>query len=108
MAGLTPITGANGLTRIVALPSPELEKLPPASPLRTSDESPAPANSGEGAAIEAHQVMRWTRCDPPGAVESDQAMREAASAESQATGPEAAPQEPSASQELGAHLDALV
>jgi len=108
MAGLTPVSGTHGFSRIVPVPSPELEKLPPASPLPTWDPSERTTKAVAAEETEANGLMRWTPTKPPTVRESDEPAQRAAAAEPEGT--EVEPNQPGCSeaQELGSQLDVLV
>jgi hypothetical protein len=107
MAALTPITGTHALARIIPFPSPELEKLPPASPLPITQEDERANEMTDGEESQASQVMRYTPRDPPSITEEDptaaQAQVDARPTEAEHTGP--APDQP---QPVGSYMDLLV
>ena len=74
MASLTPITGTQILARVVPVPSPELEKLPPASPLPTTPQEERTDELVDGEESQAAEVMRYTPRDPPCVAEEEAAI----------------------------------
>ena len=107
MASLTPVTGTQVLARIVPVPSPELEKLPPASPLPTSPEEDRTNELADDEESQASEVMRYTPRDPPSVAEDDaataQTRHNAQRTEAEPTGP--IPDEP---HPVGSYMDFFV
>jgi hypothetical protein len=107
LAALTPITGTDVFARIVPVPSPELEKLPPASPLPITQEDERTADLADGEGSRTSEVMRYTPRDPPSIVEDDptvsRAQGGAQPTEAELTGP--VPDQPLF---IGSYLDLVV
>jgi hypothetical protein len=104
MTALTPITGSDVFARIVPVPSPELEKLPPASPLPISAEDNRTNELADGEESQASEVTRYTPRDPPSVAEddatADQVQVDAESAEAEPTA--SLPEQP---QPVGSYVD---
>ena len=107
MAALTPISGTHVLARIVPVPSPELEKLPPASPLPLTQKDELANELAGGEESQVSEVMRYTPRDPPSIAEDAPAAIHA-DGDPQRTEAEPIGPAPDQAQTVGSYLDLVV
>jgi hypothetical protein len=82
MSGLTPIAGAHTLTRVIPVPSSELEKLPPAAPLPDRNEATQTEDLVQSEEAEANAAMRFTPPEPAELTAADEATAQQTRSES--------------------------
>ena len=107
MAALTPITGTQVFARIVPVPSPELEKLPPASPLPTAPEDERTDELADDEESQASEVVRYTPRDPP-SVAKDDATADQAQIDAESAEPEPTASLPDQPQPVGSYVDLFI
>jgi hypothetical protein len=112
MAGLTPIAGTHHLTRVVPVPSAELERLPPASPLPDPNQAANPKVAPGSEESDVGGATRFTPPEPAELTAADPVTTQQAGGDPTAvpagagTSEQALPVEPTdSSQSIGAYLD---
>jgi hypothetical protein len=108
MVGMTTVTGTQSFSRIVPLPSDELQELPPAAPLQPAEDSGRTTGTADLSEPQTYRATRRTPLRVQTLKEPESVLPEAQPDDPEETAAETTDQAVPDGEQLGSNLDVFV